>query len=47
VHGLKDFRRRFNPLRYYTPEEIAEFFKRDNEERRPSFASSSKRSGCT
>lgn len=33
VHGLKDFRRRFNPLRFYTPEEILAFAERDIEER--------------
>lgn len=32
-HGMKDFRRRFNLLRFYTPEEIIEFIKRDIEER--------------
>jgi hypothetical protein len=29
VHGLKNFRRRFNLLRFYTPEQIIEFAKRD------------------
>ena len=33
VHGLKDFRRRFNPLRFYSPEEIVTFFQRDITER--------------
>ncbi len=33
VHGLKDFRRRFNPLRFYTPEQILAFAQRDIEER--------------
>jgi len=33
VHGMKDFRRRFNPLRYYTPEEFLAFCRRDIEER--------------
>ena len=33
VHGLKDFRKRFNLLRFYTPEEIIAFIKRDIEER--------------
>jgi len=32
-HGMKDFRKRFNPLRFYTPEEIIEFAKRDIKER--------------
>lgn len=33
AHGMTDFRRRFNPLRFYSPEEILEFAKRDIEER--------------
>lgn len=33
VHGMKDFRRRFNLLRYYTPEEILAFAERDIAER--------------
>ena len=33
VHGLKDFRRRFNPLRFYTPDQILAFAQRDIEER--------------
>ncbi len=33
VHGMADFRRRFNPLRFYSPEEIIEFWKRDVAER--------------
>ncbi len=32
-HGMKDFGRRFNLLRFYTPEEIIEFWKRDIAER--------------
>jgi len=32
-HGMENFSRRFNLLRYYTPEEIAEFWKRDAAER--------------
>lgn len=32
-HGMKNFRKRFNPLRFYTPEEIIEFAKRDIKER--------------
>ncbi len=32
-HGMKDFRKRFNPLRYYTPEQILAFAERDIEER--------------
>ncbi len=32
-HGMKNFRKRFNPLKYYTAEEILEFAKRDIEER--------------
>lgn len=32
-HGMKDFRKRFNLLRYYTAEQIIEFAKRDIEER--------------
>ena len=32
-HGMKDFRKRFNLLRFYTPEEIVEFYKRDIKER--------------
>ncbi len=34
VHGMKSFRRRFNLLRYYTPEEVVAFAKRDIAERR-------------
>ena len=33
VHGLKDFRKRFNPLRFYTPEQLIAFAERDLEER--------------
>jgi hypothetical protein len=33
VHGLKDFRKRFNPLRFYTPEQLIAFAERDIEER--------------
>lgn len=33
VHGLKDFGKRFNMLRFYTPEQILEFYKRDIKER--------------
>lgn len=33
VHGMKNFRRRFNLLRYYTPEEVVGFAKRDIAER--------------
>ncbi|MGQ9667698.1 MAG: hypothetical protein ACUVWB_10325 [Anaerolineae bacterium] len=33
VHGMRDFRRRFNLLRYYTPEEILAFAQRDIAER--------------
>ena len=33
VHGLKDFKRRFNPLRFYSAEEIASFLRRDIAER--------------
>lgn len=33
VHGMVDYRRRFNPLRYYSPEEIVAFFQRDIAER--------------
>ena len=33
VHGMADFRRRFNPLRFYTPEQILEFARRDIAER--------------
>jgi hypothetical protein len=33
VHGLKDFGKRFNPLRYYSAEEILAFAERDIEER--------------
>jgi len=32
-HGMKDFRRRFNPLNYYTPKQYIEFIKRDIKER--------------
>jgi hypothetical protein len=32
-HGLDGFSKRFNPLRYYTPEEYIEFIKRDIKER--------------
>jgi hypothetical protein len=32
-HGLIDFRRRFNPLNYYTPKQYIEFIKRDIKER--------------
>ncbi|MCK4614273.1 MAG: hypothetical protein KAU14_05675 [Thermoplasmata archaeon] len=32
-HGMKDFRKRFNPLRYYTPAQILAFAERDIEER--------------
>ncbi len=32
-HGMKNFRRRFNLLRFYTPEQIIEFVKRDIAER--------------
>jgi len=33
IHGMAGFSRRFNPLRFYTPEEIQAFIKRDIEER--------------
>jgi len=33
VHGLVHFRRRFNPLRFYSPQEIVAFFQRDIAER--------------
>jgi len=33
IHGLTGFRKRFNLLRFYTPEEIIEFVKRDIKER--------------
>ena len=33
VHGLKGFRQRFNPLRFYTPDQILAFAQRDIEER--------------
>jgi hypothetical protein len=33
VHGLKDFGKRFNPLGYYSAEEILAFAERDIEER--------------
>jgi hypothetical protein len=33
VHGMADFRRRFNPLRFYSPEELIAFAERDIEER--------------
>ncbi|MFH1787056.1 MAG: phosphoenolpyruvate carboxykinase (ATP) [archaeon] len=33
VHGMKDFSKRFNLLRFYTPEQIIEFWKRDIMER--------------
>jgi len=33
VHGMVDFRRRFNPLRFYSPQEIVAFFQRDIAER--------------
>ena len=33
VYGLKDFRRRFNPLRFYSPEQIIAFAARDIAER--------------
>ncbi len=32
-HGLRDYRKRFNPLRYYTPEQILAFAERDIKER--------------
>ncbi|MCJ7667960.1 MAG: hypothetical protein MUP04_06740 [Anaerolineae bacterium] len=32
-HGMADFRKRFNLLRYYSPEQIIEFYKRDIAER--------------
>lgn len=32
-HGMKDFCKRFNPLRFYTPEEIIRFARRDIKER--------------
>jgi hypothetical protein len=32
-HGLIDFRKRFNPLNYYTPKQYIEFIKRDIKER--------------
>jgi hypothetical protein len=32
-HGMENFGWRFNPLRFYTPEELVEFFKRDIAER--------------
>ena len=33
VHGMKDFGKRFNLLRFYTPKQIIEFAKRDIDER--------------
>ena len=33
VHGMKNFGKRFNPLKYYTPQQIIEFIKRDIKER--------------
>jgi len=33
IHGMKDFGKRFNLLRFYTPEEILSFARRDIEER--------------
>ncbi len=33
LHGMKNFQRRFNLLRYYTPEEVVAFAKRDISER--------------
>jgi hypothetical protein len=32
-HGMKGFAKRFNPLRFYSPEEILVFWERDIEER--------------
>ena len=32
-HGMKDFRKRFNPLRFYSPEQILAFAERDIHER--------------
>ena len=32
-HGMTDFKKRFNPLRFYSPEELIEFYKRDIQER--------------
>jgi hypothetical protein len=32
-HGMKNFRKRFNPLNYYTPKEYLEFIKRNIKER--------------
>ncbi len=32
-HNMKDFKKRFNPLNYYTPEQYLEFIKRDIKER--------------
>jgi hypothetical protein len=32
-HGMKDFGKRFNPLRYYNPKETLAFARRDIEER--------------
>jgi hypothetical protein len=33
VHGMAEFGRRFNPLRFYTPREVVEFWRRDIIER--------------
>lgn len=33
VHGLPNYRKRFNPLRFYTAEEVLQFCQRDIEER--------------
>jgi hypothetical protein len=33
LHGMSNFRRRFNPLHHYTPEEVVAFAKRDIAER--------------
>jgi hypothetical protein len=33
VHGMTDFRKRFNPLRFYTPEQLIAFAERDIHER--------------
>lgn len=33
VHGMAEFGRRFNPLRFYTPQEVVKFWRRDIMER--------------